>query len=149
MIAIGFGLNFFFANWESGWGFFRGLLKSILGSLANIVSVFLGVVNVFADIVSYIRLWAVGLAGLAISQTINNMVGPMLGKLSLFAIGAVILVAGHGINILLSVLSVIVHGVRLNMLEFSGHLGMEWSGFSYDPFKERVPTNETSSKEQS
>jgi V/A-type H+-transporting ATPase subunit I len=146
---VGFILNFLFANWESGMGFFRGLVKSVLGSLANIVSVFLGVVNVFADIVSYIRLWAVGRAGLAISQTINNMVGPLLGKLSLFLIGAFILVAGHGINILLSVLSVIVHGVRLNMLEFSGHLGMEWSGFSYDPFKERVTTNETSSKEQS
>ncbi len=148
-IAVGFALNFLFANWESGIGFFKGLVKSVMGSMANIVSVFLGVVNVFADIVSYIRLWAVGLAGLAISQTINNMVGPMLGKFSLFLIGAFILVAGHGINILLSVLSVIVHGVRLNMLEFSGHLGMEWSGFSYDPFKERVTTNETSSKEQS
>ena len=33
-------------------------------------------------------------------------------------------------------LSVVVHGVRLNMLEFSGHLGMEWSGRPYKPFKE-------------
>jgi V/A-type H+-transporting ATPase subunit I len=34
-------------------------------------------------------------------------------------------------------LSVIVHGVRLNMLEFSGHLGMEWTGIPYDPFREK------------
>jgi V/A-type H+-transporting ATPase subunit I len=33
-------------------------------------------------------------------------------------------------------MSVIVHGVRLNMLEFSGHVGMEWAGFSYKPFKD-------------
>jgi V/A-type H+-transporting ATPase subunit I len=33
-------------------------------------------------------------------------------------------------------MSIIVHGVRLNMLEFSGHLGMEWSGIKYEPFKE-------------
>jgi len=149
MIAIGFGLNFLFASWESGYGFFRGILKSVISSFANIVSVFLGVVNIFADIVSYIRLWAVGLAGLAISQTVNNMVGPLLGKATFFVIGALVLILGHGVNIILSVLSVIVHGVRLNMLEFSGHLGMEWSGFSYEPFKERLDTNEPSSKEQS
>ncbi|HCM27988.1 MAG TPA: hypothetical protein DIC34_15885 [Treponema sp.] len=148
MIGGGFALNFIFASYEAGWGFFRGVLKGIIGSLTNIVSVFLGIVNIFADIVSYIRLWAVGLAGLAISQTVNDMVGPMLGEFSLFAVGVVILVLGHSINMILSVLSVIVHGVRLNMLEFSGHLGMEWSGFSYDPFRDRVDTQETTSKEQ-
>jgi V/A-type H+-transporting ATPase subunit I len=34
------------------------------------------------------------------------------------------------------VLGVVVHGVRLNMLEFSGHLGMEWSGYKYTPFRD-------------
>jgi V/A-type H+-transporting ATPase subunit I len=149
LIAVGFGLNFCFASYESGHGFFVGLLKGIVGSLTNIVSVFLGVVNVFADIVSYIRLWAVGLAGVAISQTVNNMVGPLMGKLSLFAVGVLILVFGHGLNIMMSVLSVIVHGVRLNMLEFSGHLGMEWSGYAYEPFRERLENKDISSKELS
>ena len=37
---------------------------------------------------------------------------------------------------ILNVLSVIVHGVRLNTLEFSSHLGMSWSGFAYEPFCE-------------
>jgi V/A-type H+-transporting ATPase subunit I len=36
----------------------------------------------------------------------------------------------------LNVLSVLVHGVRLNTLEFTGHLGMSWSGHSYEPFSE-------------
>ncbi len=149
LIAVGFGLNFCFASYESGRGFLYGLVRGIIGSLTNIVSVFLGVVNVFADIVSYIRLWAVGLAGVAISQTVNNMVGPLMGKLSLFAVGVAILVFGHGLNIMMSVLSVIVHGVRLNMLEFSGHLGMEWSGFAYEPFRERLENKAISSKELS
>jgi V/A-type H+-transporting ATPase subunit I len=35
----------------------------------------------------------------------------------------------------MAALAIIVHGVRLNVLEFSGHLGMEWSGFRYSPFK--------------
>ena len=79
-----------------------------------------------------------GLAGLAISQTVNNMAGPMFGKAIMFAMGAALLVFGHGLNIIMSVLSVVVHGVRLNVLEFSGHLGMEWSGYKYEPFKDTV-----------
>ncbi len=142
LLILGFVLNFVFANYEGS------IVRSILSSLTNFVSVFLGVVNVFADIVSYIRLWAVGLAGLAISQTVNNMVGPLMGKLSLFLVLAVALAFGHGFNIILSFLSVIVHGVRLNMLEFSVHLGMEWSGFEYSPFKERLENKDNTSKEQ-
>jgi V/A-type H+-transporting ATPase subunit I len=33
-------------------------------------------------------------------------------------------------------MAVIVHGIRLNMLEFSGQLGMQWSGKKYEPFRE-------------
>ena len=47
-----------------------------------------------------------------------------------------LILAGHGLNFLMTVLSVLVHGVRLNMLEFSSHLGMEWSGYAYDPLRE-------------
>jgi V/A-type H+-transporting ATPase subunit I len=36
----------------------------------------------------------------------------------------------------MSVLSVVVHGIRLNILEFSSHLGMEWSGYKYEPLSE-------------
>lgn len=131
LIGGGFLLNFVFANYEGNIG------KSILESLKNIVSVLLGVVNVFSDIVSYIRLWAVGLAGSAISATVNEMAGPMLGGFIIFA-GVLLLCFGHGLNMVLNVLSVIVHGVRLNTLEFSNHLGMSWSGFKYEPFCETV-----------
>jgi V/A-type H+-transporting ATPase subunit I len=51
-------------------------------------------------------------------------------------ISAFILFFGHTLNIIMGAMSVIVHGVRLNMLEFSGQLGMEWSGVAYKPFKE-------------
>ena len=138
LVAAGFALNFVFANWGGEHNFFVALGKSILASFANIVSVFLGVVNVFADIVSYIRLWAVGLAGVAISQTVNNMANPMFAHFAMFAAGVFLVVFGHGLNMMMSVLSVIVHGVRLNVLEFSGHLGMEWSGYKYEPFKDPV-----------
>lgn len=136
LIGGGFLLNFVFANYDGSIG------KSILESLKNIVSVLLGVVNVFSDIVSYIRLWAVGLAGSAISATVNEMAGPMLGGFIIFA-GILLLCFGHGLNMVLNVLSVIVHGVRLNTLEFSNHLGMSWSGFKYEPFSEAVEKSTT------
>ena len=129
VVGAGFALSFIFSNYEGSLG------ASILESCKNIVSVLLGVVNVFSDIVSYIRLWAVGLAGGAISATVNDMAGPMLGGAIIF-LGVLLLVFGHGLNMILNVLSVIVHGVRLNTLEFSSHLGMSWSGFAYEPFCE-------------
>lgn len=131
LIAIGFVLSFVFANYEGSVG------QSILASCKNIISVLLGVVNVFSDIVSYIRLWAVGLAGAAISNTVNTLAGPILGHAILFLAAILLLGFGHGLNMILNLLSVIVHGVRLNTLEFSQHLGVSWSGKKYQPFSER------------
>ncbi len=130
LIGIGFVLSFVFSNYEGS------VLKSILTSLTNIVSVLLGVVNVFSDIVSYIRLWAVGLAGAAISATVNELAGPLLGNFMFMILALVLLVFGHGLNMILNILSVIVHGIRLNTLEFSSHLDMSWSGHKFKPFEE-------------
>lgn len=129
MIGCGFALSFVFSNYEGSIG------KSILESLKNIISVLLGVINFFSDVVSYIRLWAVALAGSAIAETVNTMAGPMLGNFLIF-FGVLLLVFGHGLNMVLNVLSVIVHGVRLNTLEFTSHVGMTWAGFKYAPFEE-------------
>ncbi|MBO7419767.1 MAG: ATPase, partial [Spirochaetaceae bacterium] len=129
MIGGGFALSFVFSNYEGSIG------KSILESLKNIISVLLGVINFFSDIVSYIRLWAVALAGSAIAQTVNQMAGPMLGNFLIF-FGILLLVFGHGLNMVLNALSVIVHGVRLNTLEFTSHVGMAWAGYKYKPFAE-------------
>ena len=129
-LGIGFVINFVFLNYDGSIG------KSILESLKNIISMILGIANVFSDIMSYIRLWAVGLAGGAISSTVVAMAGPMLGHFIFFVFGVVLLVFGHGLNLVLNVLSVLVHGVRLNTLEFSGHVGLTWAGTAYKPFKE-------------
>ncbi len=130
LVALGFLMSFIFANYEGS------IKESVLNSLKNIVSVLLGVVNIFSDIVSYIRLWAVGLAGAAISATVNELAGPLFGKLTFIVFAIILLVFGHGLNMILNVLSVIVHGVRLNTLEFSSHLDMSWSGYKFNPFKE-------------
>ncbi len=130
MVGVGFAMSFIFSNYEGN------VVKSVLESLKNIVSVLLGVVNVFSDIVSYIRLWAVGLAGAAISATVNELAGPLFGNFMFMVLAIILLVFGHGLNMILNVLSVIVHGIRLNTLEFSSHLDMSWSGHKYKPFEE-------------
>jgi V/A-type H+-transporting ATPase subunit I len=145
LIGGGFLAVLAFGAWNGK--FFSSLLEGFKG----IIPTFLGTVSVFADIVSYIRLWAVSLAGVAISQTVNgmvaNMVGLPAGRILAFAVGLIaalgLILAGHGLNFLMTVLSVLVHGVRLNMLEFSSHLGMEWSGYAYDPLKENPEETDT------
>ena len=132
LIGVGFGMSFIFANFEGN------IIKSILASMSNIITVLLGVVNVFSDIISYIRLWAVGLAGAAISATVNQLAGPLFGNFLFMILAIILLVFGHGLNMILNILSVIVHGIRLNTLEFSSHLDMSWSGYKFKPFNEQI-----------
>ncbi|MCL2834726.1 MAG: V-type ATP synthase subunit I, partial [Treponema sp.] len=127
----GFLLNFVFGNYSGS------VLKSILEGFKNFISAILSVGNTFGDIMSYIRLWAVGLAGAAIASTVNFLAGNFLGHLIFFAVGVLIIILGHSLNFVLNALSVLVHGVRLNILEFSGHAGLTWSGTAYRPFKNR------------
>ena len=61
------------------------------------------------------------------------MAGQMSGPLLVAAV--LIVVVGHGLNIIMCFLSVVVHGVRLNVLEFSGQAGLEWTGIPYEPFR--------------
>jgi V/A-type H+-transporting ATPase subunit I len=95
----------------------------------------LTIVNCFVDVVSYIRLFAVGMASLAVAQSFNSMaIGMGVEKIWTVPIIALILLLGHGLNIILCALGVLVHGVRLNTLEFSGHKNIEWKGVPYRPF---------------
>jgi V/A-type H+-transporting ATPase subunit I len=107
----------------------RNILKTIASGLAAVA---LSLMNNFTDVVSYVRLFAVGLAGIAISDTVNMLAagfGPGV-------ISVLIIFLGHTINIVLGPLSVLVHGIRLNVLEFSGHAGLSWSGIAYKPLKD-------------
>jgi V/A-type H+-transporting ATPase subunit I len=100
----------------------------------------LNLANSFVDVVSYVRLFAVGAAGVKVAESMNEMAGAMHGGLppwlgSLLA--ALVLVLGHAFNLLLGSMGVLVHGVRLNVLEFAGHVGLEFSGSAYRPLKRR------------
>ncbi len=108
----------------------------IAGILQTLTELPLKVIGSFSDVVSYLRLFAVGYATVIVASSING-IALDYGFGSLFSglISAVILFIGHAINIMLALMAVIVHGVRLNMLEFSGHLNMQWSGKNFNPFK--------------
>ena len=129
IVILGFLLVVTFGGMSPDKTFSQGL-KAGLG---DAFTVFLNTISAFGNIMSYIRLFAVGMASLAIAQSFNNMAAGFSGPL--VVLGALIMIIGHVLNIVMGFLSVVVHGVRLNLLEFSGQLGMEWSGIAYNPFK--------------
>ncbi len=131
VVAAGFLLVVLFGGMSPDKSFSQGLKAGV----GDAFTVFLNTISAFGNLMSYIRLFAVGMASLAIAQSFNNMALGFKGPL--IAAGAVIMVIGHALNIVMGLLSVVVHGVRLNLLEFSGQLGMEWAGIAYDPFKKQ------------
>ncbi len=111
----------------------KNILKAAGMGMSDLL---LGIMGVFIDLVSYIRLFAVGAAGLALAESFNAAATTLGFSNVLVGFGtALILVLGHTLNIVLSLMAVLVHGVRLNILEFSGHQGIEWTGMKYEPFK--------------
>jgi V/A-type H+/Na+-transporting ATPase subunit I len=117
----------------------RNPLKAVGGGLGNLA---MNAVRTFTDIVSYIRLFAVGLATVAVADTFNGMAlawgfdNPLTGLLA-----ALILVVGHLFNMVLAAMAILVHGVRLNVLEFSSHMDLEWAGIPYQPFQSETGNN--------
>lgn len=87
---------------------------------------FMSIIQIFGDVLSYLRLYALGLSGSIVSATINNM----SSKLH-FLVAVFLIIIGHLINMGLGVMSGIIHGLRLNFLE--------WYHYSFDgggkPFK--------------
>ena len=108
--------------------------KRLKQDFISIPMLVLDVVNSFTDVISYIRLFAVGMSGAAIAEAFNDMLSPLFGSAVGIAGAAFLLLFVHGLNIALAVMGVAVHAVRLNTLEFSNGLGQEWSGFAFTPF---------------
>lgn len=94
------------------------------------------VVNIFSDVLSYMRLFALGLAAASLAETVNTLSGqlnsavPGVGLL----IAILVLVIGHGINIGLGLIAGCVHGLRLNVIEFF-NWGLKDEGKPFRAFK--------------
>ena len=88
------------------------------------------------DILSYLRLFALGLASGSLAVEFNNMAAgiyqgfPGIGLF--FAL--LILVLGHTVNLFLGIASGVIHGLRLNVIEFF-NWGLKEEGTLYKPFK--------------
>lgn len=103
----------------------RGLTSATFG---------LSFMSTFTDVVSYVRLFAVGMAAVAIANTTNTMAASLGSGAIAFAGGIIIIVVGHALNVVLGPIAVLVHGVRLNVLEFGlNHTNITWSGTPYKP----------------
>lgn len=94
----------------------------------------LSMLSAFSDVISYVRLMAVGLASSVLGVSFNQMAA----GLDNWALSVPILVFGHALNIGLALIAMFAHGVRLNMLEFCSHLGMQWTGYAFSPFSKRM-----------
>jgi V/A-type H+/Na+-transporting ATPase subunit I len=94
----------------------RNLLMRALEGLNGVM----GIVQIFSDVLSYLRLFALGIATIYMAQAFNmlaeNAANGLPGLGYLFA--ALILIVGHFINLLLGVMGGVIHGLRLNYLEW-------------------------------
>lgn len=86
-------------------------------------------IQVFGDVLSYLRLYALALASSTMALTFNEL-GVSVG----FAAGAIVILFGHGINLVLSTMSGVIHGLRLNFIEWY-HYSFEGGGKLFNPLK--------------
>ncbi len=87
------------------------------------------VIQLFSDILSYLRLYALGFAGAVMASTINSIIGsvPLL-------LAIVLVIFGHFVNIVMGAASGVIHGLRLNFLEWY-HYSFEGGGRLFKPLK--------------
>ncbi len=98
-----------------------------LGGLTNVT-------RVFGDVLSYLRLFALGLASASLALTFNDLAGQVASVpgAGLF-LSLLVLTIGHTLNLALAVLSGVVHGLRLNFIEFY-NWGFSGEGYAFRPF---------------
>lgn len=112
--------------------------KSLRDEWFNHVMLPLNLVGSFVDVISYIRLYAVGTASFAIASTFNTMLAPLFDGWLSGLLATLLLFLAHTVNIVLALMGVMVHGIRLNTLEFASHLGLQWSGIPYRPWRRKT-----------
>lgn len=125
-VIAGLALVFLFSS--TSYNPIRRIFEGLFGLL--------GITQLFADILSYLRLFALGLAGAVLGSIFNKM-GMEIHQAFPGIVGYILMVlvvfTGHSLNILLAVMGGFIHGLRLNFLEFYRYC-FEGSGYLYQPF---------------
>jgi V/A-type H+-transporting ATPase subunit I len=99
------------------------------GGIAGAVEV----ISTFTNVLSYARLMAIGMASVVLALVANEMGG----SLGIVAIGVLIAVLLHGLNVVLCMFSPSIQALRLHIVEFYSKF-YEGGGRPYDPFKRRT-----------
>ncbi len=84
-------------------------------------------IEIFSDVLSYLRLYALALAATILAETFNGM-GEVIGLVG----GFFVIIIGHGVNIALGLMSGVIHGLRLNFIEWY-HYSFEGGGRLFKP----------------
>lgn len=94
------------------------------------------VTGLLGDVLSYLRLYALGLAGAKLGEAFNAIGVQALGDGGAGWIAFILIVViGHVLNVAMCVLGAFVHPLRLNFLEFFKNSGYEGTGRKYNPLK--------------
>ncbi|MBO5813374.1 MAG: V-type ATP synthase subunit I [Alistipes sp.] len=104
------------------------------------------ITGLLSDVLSYIRLFAIGLSGGVLAQVFNSLAMGLTGLdagIGEFGVGTIfqilgataILLVGHGINLFMSAISSFVHPMRLTFVEFYKNAGFEMTTRAFEPLK--------------
>ncbi len=117
----------------------------VLGPLVNIgagaYSVYSMATGLLGDLLSYIRLFALGLTGGVLGGVFNSLATSMTEGMPIFVRWlpmVLILLFGHGITFALSLISAFVHPMRLIFVEFFKNANYEGGGRAYTPFGKKT-----------
>jgi V/A-type H+/Na+-transporting ATPase subunit I len=102
---------------------FLALVQKRLKGIGEVATL----IQVFADVLSYLRLYALGLAGAIMAETFNE-IGISVG---LF-LGVLVILVGHSVNIMLGIMAGMIHGLRLNFIEWY-HYCFDGGGHLFRP----------------
>ena len=126
-------------------------IKSAFLRLTDGVLKLTGLSKLFGDVLSYMRLFALGLASASLALTFNDLAENAYaseGGLGLVT-GTLIFLLDHVINLALGIMSGVVHGLRLNFIEFY-NWGEPGEGYAYSRFAlQNSLINDSASKKQS
>lgn len=106
-------------------------LKLIAGGVGGLYSM----VQFFSDVLSYLRLFALGLAGSLLAQTFNGLaLDVWKSGIAGMVFGVIIFLLGHTVNLALCIMSGVIHGLRLNFLEWY-RWSFDGDGKAFKPFR--------------
>jgi V/A-type H+-transporting ATPase subunit I len=123
--------------------FFNDPKAGILGRIGKGIWELYGITGIFGDVLSYIRLFALGISSAILGFVINTIALKILGSAPIIGpiLFVVFLVIGHAANLLISSLGSFVHPMRLTFVEFYKNAGFIGGGKEYKPFKNKLLIN--------